>query len=561
MPDCQDIIYSNDYADFILDYRGPVGRSLFEEAVCQTIISSEYAVIQVEREENSIGTGQFLRYQNVPRVFGLLDTSHLEETGISRIRRLPGLDLYGQGVILGILDTGIDYRHPAFLNGDGTSRIGVIWDQSIPSDHPPNELHYGSIYTQEDINDALKSQNPFSIVPSVDENGHGTFLAGVAGGNMIEEDDFSGIAPLCELAIVKLKKPKQYLKDFWLIPEDVEAFQESDIFTGIRFIMDYASRKNKPFVLLLGCGTNTGNHGRRGYLKNFLNYLSTFSGRSIVLPAGNEGSLSHHYRGNGLEMGEYQDVEVHVGERERGFLTEIWAEAPDLYTIGFISPQGEYIEKIPLSVGIRGTEISFIFEKTKIAVYYAPVERSTGDMLIWVRIQDPTPGNWRLRIFKENVLLGRYDIWLPMEHFITRDTYFVKPDPDTTICEPGNGEYPMTVTTYNHRNGNLFFQASRGFTRDNDIKPDVAAPGVDISGPSPNGGYQTRTGSSVAAAIGAGCAVLLLEYNRIYTGVQINNLMIKGADRMVTQTYPNKEWGYGKINLYRSLESLRSTLF
>lgn len=558
MPQCQDAIYSNNYADYILNYTSPAGRELIEEAACREIINEEYAIIHVEREDRENGMRQFLRYQNIPRVFGLLDTTYLEETGVARIRRLPGLDLFGEGVILGVLDTGVDYRHRAFQKEDRTTRIGVIWDQTIPSENPPEGLDYGSIYTADDINQALESEDPLSIVPSIDENGHGTFLAGIAGGSIIEEENFSGVAPFCELAVVKLKEAKEYLRDFWLLPQGVTAFQETDIFTGIKFIMDYAYRQNKPFVLLFGSGTNTGNHGRTDYLKNYMNNISSFSGRSIVLAAGNEGSLGHHYRGNGLEMEEYQDVELHVGEGERGFVTELWAQAPDTYSIGFISPQGEYIQKIPLSISGGGTEVRFVFEKTRIMVIYEPVERTTGDMIIWIRVQDPTPGNWRFRIFRESILIGRYDIWLPMEHFISRDTFFVQPDPDTTICEPGNAQYPMTVTAYNHRDGTLFFQASRGFTRNQEIKPDFAAPGVDLYGPAVNGRYRTGTGTSASAAVAAGCAALLLEYNRFYSGLQLSNLLIKGTERK-NIPYPNKEWGFGTINLYRSLESLRNS--
>lgn len=558
MPKCQDVIYSDNYSDYILNYTSPAGRELIGEATCREIINEEYAIIHVEREERENGMRQFLRYQNIPRVFGLLDTTYLEETGVARIRRLPSLDLFGEGVILGVLDTGVDYRHRAFQNEDGTTRIDVIWDQTIPSENPPEGLDYGSIYTAEEINQALESENPLSIVPSMDENGHGTFLAGIAGGSIVEEENFSGVAPFCELAVVKLKEAKDYLRDFWLLPEGVTAFQETDIFTGIKFIMDYAYRLNKPFVLLFGSGTNSGNHGRSDYLKNYLNNISSLSGRSIVLAAGNEGSLGHHYRGNSLEMEEYQDVELHVGEGERGFVTELWAQAPDTYSIGFISPQGEYIQKIPLSVSGGGTEVRFVFEQTRIMVFYEPVERTTGDMIIWIRVQNPTPGNWRFRIFKESILLGRYDIWLPMEHFISQDTFFVQPDPDTTICEPGNAQYPMTVTAYNHRDGTLFFQASRGFTRNQEIKPDFAAPGVELYGPAVNGRYRTETGTSAAAAVAAGCATLLLEYNRFYSGLQISNLLIKGTERK-NIPYPNKEWGFGTMNLYRSLESLRNS--
>lgn len=552
---CQDMIYSNDYADYILDVTSVQGRNLLEKAACRQQINQSYAVIQVSREENGDDMREFLKFQNLPRLFGLLDVSHLEESGILELQRNPGFDLYGQDVILGVIDTGIDYQHPAFIREDGTSRIGILWDQSIPAEKPNESFPYGSIYERENINEALNSENPLSIVPSIDRDGHGTLLAGIAGGGIIEEADFQGVAPLCDIAVVKLKQPKEYLRRFWLIPSNVTAFQETDIFLAIRFIQTYAYEQQKPFVILLGCGTNSGNHGENDYMKNYVNNICAFSGKSVVLAAGNEGSLGHHYRGNGLENRDYQDIEIQVGEGEEGFIAEFWADASDSYTVGFLSPGGEYVEKIPMSIAGGGVEAGFVFEPTKITVFYEPVERTSGDLLIWIRMKDPSPGIWKIRLFKENVLNGRYDIWLPMERFIREDTKFLNPDPYTTICEPGNASGPMTVTAYDHRNDTLYFQSSRGYTRDDRVKPDFAAPGVNVQGPFLNGRYGTVTGTSVSAAVAAGCAVLLLSYRSFYTGLQVKNILVKGAERNQL-LYPNREWGYGRINIYDSLVSL-----
>ena len=557
---CQEMIYSNEYADYILDITSIKGRELLEQALCREQIDQSYAVIHVPREEEAEEMRGFLNYQNLPRLFGLLDVGHLESAGVLALQRNPNFDLLGQNVILGVIDTGIDYTHPAFLNKDGTSRIGIIWDQSLPAEEENADFPYGSIYTRKDINEALLAENPYEIVPSKDENGHGTFLAGVAGGSVIEEEEFQGVAPLCELAIVKLKQAKEYLRKFWLVPSEVTAFQETDIFLAIRFIQIYAYREQKPFVILLGCGTNSGNHGESDYLKNYLNNISTFSGRSIVLPAGNEGNLGHHYRGNGSDNAEYHDIEVRIAEGEEGFSMEFWAEAPDVYTVGFLSPEGEYVEKIPISVSGGGAEVGFIFNPTKILVFYEPVERTSGDFLIWIRMDRPTAGIWKIRIFKENVLNGRYDIWLPMERFIKQDTKFLAPDPYTTICEPGNARNPVTVTAYDHRSDSLFFQSSRGYTRDDTVKPDFASPGVEVYGPALNSDFRTGTGTSVSAAVTAGCAVLLLSYRSTYTGLQIRNLLIKGAMRKQLN-YPNREWGYGQLNIYNSLVSLSGTIF
>ena len=147
------------------------------------------------------------------------------------MRRQPFLDLYGQGVIVGVIDTGIDYTHPVFRYADGTSRILELWDQTIPYTEGKREFDpsYGTVYTREQINTALASSSPYEIVPSRDTDGHGTFLAGVAAGNEMEEDDFSGIAPLADLAVVKLKEAKPYLREYYQIAEDVPCYQETDL--------------------------------------------------------------------------------------------------------------------------------------------------------------------------------------------------------------------------------------------------------------------------------------------------------------------------------------------
>ena len=366
---CQDMIYSNDYADYIIDITSLRGRELAQNAVCSQRINQEYAVIQVPRETDEDEMRAFLNYQNLPRLFGLLDVSHLDAAGVLKLQRNPNFDLYGQNVILGVIDTGIDYQHPVFVNADGTSRIGILWDQSIPALEPDGEYPYGSIYTREKINEALAMENPYDIVPSRDENGHGTFLAGAAGGGIVEEEDFQGVAPLCDIAVVKLKQAKNYLRSFWMVPSDVPAFQETDIFLAIRFIQTYAYQEQKPFVILLGSGTNSGNHGESDYLKTYINNISAFSGKCIVLPAGNEGSLGHHFRGNGLENREFQDIEIQVGAEESGFIAELWADAPDLYTVGFLAPGGEYVEKIPILTSGGGVEAGFVFEPTRITVF------------------------------------------------------------------------------------------------------------------------------------------------------------------------------------------------
>lgn len=203
--------------------------------------------------------------------------------------------------------------------------------------------------------------------------------------------------------------------------------------------------------------------------------------------------------------------------------------------------------------------LSFIFEQTKIYVIYERVEAVTGATLIRIFMEKPADGIWKLRIFQEEVYGGRFDLWMPITPFIQGEAVFLKPDPETTITEPGNGSQSMTISAYSTETEGIYLDSSRGFTRDGMVKPDLAAPGVSVRGPIRGGLYTARSGTSVAAALSAGVAVLMMEYNHEYTGVQIKNYLIRGAKRDARK-YPNTEFGWGKIDIYETLLNMRESV-
>ena len=253
----------------------------------------------------------------------------------------------------------------------------------------------------------------------------------------------------------------------------------------------------------------------------------------------------------------YQDVEVRVADISDGLYMEFWADAPDLYGIGFVSPTGEVVEKLPVRISYRET-IPFVFEPTIIYVVYERVEPVTGAALIRIFMKNPTDGIWKIRIFQEEVYGGRFDLWMPIRQFVQGEAVFLKPDPETTITEPGNAAQVMTLTAYSSESGGIDLDSSRGFTRAGRVKPDLAAPGVNVRGPIRGGLYTARSGSSVAAALGAGIALLLMEYDKNYTGVQIKNYLIRGAKRDM-RGYPNTEFGWGKMDIYETMINMRES--
>lgn len=561
---CNEIIFSDDYEDFIVEFNGDI--SLIEEMYqpsCIQLIGNRFASIYMEKR----GTEYINRYgyNSVPKCFGLLDTSTIEETGVNKIRRQPYLDLYGQDILIGFIDTGIDYTHPVFRNADNTSRILSIWDQTI------NEISEGSLgrkteyydfgteYTKEMLNAALQSENPFHVVPTTDENGHGTFIAGIAAGNEDLENDFSGIAPLSNIVAVKLKQAKPYLRRYYGIEADVPCYQENDIMMAIRYLVRISTQYGKPMVICIGIGSNSGSHSGDLFLSEYLNITSQYAGIATVTAAGNEVNLGHHYRGE-LQEGVTDEVELKISEKEQGLYMEIWAKSPNEVALDVVTPLGETANSISI-INNREQRVTFIFEKT-ILYFFKMIDIYTGNEVIILRFENPTPGIWTIKVHPRIIFSSTYHIWMPMEHFVEKDTYFLVPDPNITICEPGNAEIVMTMSTYNHRTQAIYLQSSRGFTWDGAIKPDLAAPGVNVYGPVPGNKFSTKTGASIAAAQGAGLSALMMQWgiteqhNLDMNTVKIKNYFIRGAKR-TDIIYPNNEWGYGQIDIYEAFRMIR----
>lgn len=488
------------------------------------------------------------------RLYGLSDIVAAEEMGVLRVRRQPYLNLTGRGIILAIADTGIDYTHPVFRYGDGSSRILAIWDQTA-GDVSGGEVPFGRVYHQEQINEALRSENPLETVPVTDLNGHGTFMTGLAAGNEEPEEEFTGIAPNADILVVKLREADKCLKKFWFVAEQTPAFDEDDLIAAVDFMIDFGRTGNRKMVIFLGISSSQGDHNGTGRLAGYLNLISEQPGRAVVIAGGNEGNSAHHFRSSSYEGALYQDVEVRISKITTGLYLEFWADAPDLYGIGFVSPTGEVIEKLPARTSLRET-IPFVFEPAVIYVIYERVEAITGAARIRIFMTNPTDGIWKIRIFQEEVYGGRFDLWMPINQFVQGEAVFLRPDPETTITEPGNAVECMTITAYSAETKGVYLDSSRGFTRNGRVKPDLVAPGVNVTGPIRGGLYMRRSGSSVAAALGAGVAALLMEYNPNYTGVQIKNYLIRGAVRD-GRGYPNTEFGWGKIDIYETLMNMR----
>lgn len=561
--DCKEKILSEEYRDFIVSQLNPNELDEFVmEGTCEQRLRFLYKSIYLERNlVDPISFGKY-SYNSIPKCFTLLDTDAMTQAGILQVQNYPSLNLQGTGVLIGFIDTGIDYQNPVFRNLDGSTRIVGIWDQSVQSGRAPEGFSYGSEYDREQINRALRSEAPLQIVPSVDTNSHGTFLASIAAGAANEENQFIGAAPEASIAMVKLKEAKQYLKDFYHIHTQGPCYQENDIMLGIEYLDRLAEREHLPLVICIAIGTNMGGHSALSPLTGVLEVYSSISNRVVVIAAGNEANQRHHYEGR-LEHGQAMDeVEIQIGENVSGLIMELWTENPNLMEVSLISPSGGSSSRLPLRRD-ESFEYRYVFEGTRVSITYKLfLERSNAELIIF-QVQDPTPGIWKIRVEAVQVTEGIFHIWLPMREFVDGETYFLRPNPNTTFTEPGSAITAMTVGFYNGNDKSVAISSGRGYTRGNIIKPNFVAPGVNVIGAITRNQFAERSGSSIAAGITAGAVALMLEWILYQLGedsvdsIQIRNLLTLGTERMSGEEYPNREWGYGMLNLYRTFDEIR----
>ena len=536
--DCREAILSDEYIDFVwkMDVRPPEAEWL-PYGYCGQYISPNISVYYVRREEVfgnriSLPVGDY----GVTYCHTQMDTESLEATRILTIQNQPALQLKGSGVIIGFVDSGIALQNPVFRTSDGRTRLIGLWDQTDQSGTAPDGFLYGSGYGREEIDSWLREGREY--LPGRDENGHGSKVAAIAAGSELTNENFLGAAPEADIAFVKLKEAKPFIRKLERIPQDSIAYEEADIMLGIRYLDLLAQREGKPLIICLALGSNSGGHTGETPLGLYLTYISRKSGRAVVAAAGNEGNRGHHFYGTVPSETGYMDVELRVGPGETGFQVNLWGNAPGLFVTEVIAPSGERISRITPQVLSR-ERYDFVFENTI------------------------TAGIWTIRIYSVGNLEKGFHMWLPVTGFISSETYFIRPDPDTTVTEPANAEGVLTFAGYDARTNSIWYDSGRGYTRTGKVVPDVAAPAVEVSTIDMRGRNSTLTGTSAAAALGAGACALLLEWGIVQQNapamdsVTIQRYLIRGASRSENYTYPNKTWGYGLLDLYGVFQAIR----
>ena len=312
---------SQRFGDFIVKYMQNVKDTmeLFSGTSFQAI-NEIFGVLYVPLESMGELEVTGTSYNSIPKCYTYMDMEAAGASGITRLHDHPYLKLRGKGTAVAVIDSGIDYQNAVFRNAGG-SRIAYLWDQSLEdgTDIAGTEVPYGRLFRKNDIDQALAFEDPFSVVPSRDTNGHGTALAGIAAGNMVPGENFTGAAPEATLIIIKVKPAKQYLRNFYLYPPDAEVFQENDVMMAIAYAISWAKKLEMPLSICLGIGSSQGAHLGTNALSQYVDYVANFSQVSVSVAAGNEGNTRNHSTGIFSQEREQIVTELRVAEREQGF--------------------------------------------------------------------------------------------------------------------------------------------------------------------------------------------------------------------------------------------------
>lgn len=524
-----------------------------------TKLANDYVVVYTNKKNIprvffELGS-EFLEF--FPRILSPLDSKSNESSGITQILNQPFLDLSGKDVIIGFVDTGIDYTKDAFKFEDGSTKILNIWDQTLDGPRP-EDLYYGAVYSSDQINEALKSDDPYSIVPSQDTDGHGTFLASVAASN--EQGEYIGAAPKAHIIAVKLRRANQYYIDKFLLPQDnPNLYEETDYLLGVKYILDRSEVLNVPVVICIGMGSNFSAHDGDSFFEDYISYVSQRSGYAFITAAGNESNAKHHTQGKIEKTGSTDIMSIKVSEPNPSFTVTIYGAAYDKISVGIKTPTGEVISRLPFKYGVEYNE-KFVFEKSTVTVGYY----QSTNTVIYIAIRDATQGIWDITLYGDSIVSGDYFAWLPITGQVSPEVEFLKPYPDYTIVYPATALRTITCGAYNTEDNSLYVSSSWGPTRLPRMAPDFVAPGVNVRGIYPSG-YGTMTGTSVAAAVTAGAAALLLEWGILRGNIPsmggdlVRTLLISGCRRESAQTYPNTKTGYGQLDLFGTFNVIKES--
>ena len=536
--------------ELIVKYTGDIQSVAKRFGASAVVLLGGYAIVTMPQEHiNEFADCAEVVYIEKPHRLFFSDRQALERSCVYYAWSEP-YSLGGEGVLAAVIDSGIDWKNTDFRNPDGSTRILKLWDQTVAPESsgyaPPEGYVVGTEYNRDVINLALSGDEAAlrSMNLSRDYSGHGTFVTGIAAGNgQGMAGSFRGVAFESELIIVKLGDSEQ--RQFPRTTRLMEA---------VNYCIMEAQKAGKPVVINLSFGNNQGSHDGTDLLSTYLNAASDVWKNVIVCGSGNEAGNGIHASGM-LSGRKAESVELAVGEYESGFNLQLWKNYSDEYGVELIAPSGERSGNLRTYGADRVS-----LDNTQVYVYYGqPTPYSRYQQLYFEFVPAGgyvTLGVWRIVLTPVRIVDGRYDLWLQESATLNEDTRFFSPSEETTLTVPSAAGKVITVGAYNSRTDAYADFSGRGYTRINDnIKPDIVAPGVNIVSTAVNGGYTVRSGTSMAVPFVSGSAALLMQWGIVKRndpylyGEKVKAYLIRTARHLPGEPVPSKRTGWGALCL------------
>ncbi|MCR5700821.1 MAG: S8 family serine peptidase [Lachnospiraceae bacterium] len=537
--------------ELIIRYTGSLDEIKDELKINIEELLGGYAIVRIPRFLiDELSMYPQIDYIEKPKSLFLSDMTGVKESCVTRVR-LPDYNLTGKDTIVACLDSGVDIFHSDFQNDDNTTRIVALWDQTVPG-NPPEGFRTGSLYTAEDINAAIiqnlsqdEEEGENSIYP-YDGTGHGTAVLGIMAGNGRESyGDKVGMAPLADIVAVKLGNP-----------EDKGFPRTTQLMLAVDFAIRYAVSVDKPIAINISFGNNYGAHNGNSILERYLDTVAGAYKTSIVVGTGNEGITARHASGV-IMRGQDEVAEVYVGEYLTTFNIQIWKMYQDDFEVYIETPFGRRLGPINDLTEITNFQTS----GNDIYAYYGEPTPYNNEQEIYISISAVknyvSSGVWKIRLVPKQIVLGRYDMWLPVAGSTTAEVSFIRPDTFGTISIPATAQNVISVAAYDSYNDTYAAFSGRGDEIGEEytsFKPDIAAPGVNINSTRAGGGYGVYSGTSFAAPFVTGAAALLMQYgivdgnDRYLYGEKLRAYLIKGARPLSVQQYfPSPLLGWGAL--------------
>ena len=525
--------------EVIVKYTGSLEKILekYPKAQGEALLNSYGILLLPEADVDKVASEIEIAYMEKPkRLFFAEDPMPAAEKAAMAVGQNDG-PYTGKGVLMAVIDSGIDYSHPDFRNPDGSTRIVELWDQTLDQ-----------VYTGSQINEALEAPDEFvryERVPSRDLSGHGTHVAGIAAGNGRASDGkYKGMAPDCSLLIVKLGAPGE------------NSFpRTTELMRAVNYALLKGEQLQMPVVVNLSFGNNYGGHDGTALLETYLDSVSSYGRSVIVTGTGNEGASSIHTAGRFAEDGEPVEIPFSTGTYETGLSIQLWKNFADIFTISLRHPSGRTVGNIRPEIGTQRIRM----EGTELLLYYGlPSPYSVSQEIFLDLIPAGAyvdAGIWELILTPEKITEGTFDLWMPGQAALSAGTGFLYPVEYTTLTIPSTASKILSVAAYDARYNTLADFSGRGFTRnERQIKPDIAAPGVEIISAAPGGGYAPASGTSMAVPYVSGLAARMMEEGIIegkdpyLYGEKLKAFLHRNAKELyVKREYPNPELGWGVV--------------